>query len=212
LLWATFLGHDRDAKLVLIRSQYRYPDLMMMGQRLLPTLRAPLFVCLLGLGLADCSSLPDISQVSMPKTNFDMFSPENWTPYSGQGGRKLRPVAAEDLVDGSGHCAGGAPVVPASTEDATASAEPTAPSGARVGLDMTECDVVRASGQPQNVEVSANERGERSVVMTYATVERSGTYRFTAGRLTSIERGPDIEPPPKPKKSPPKKQARKQAT
>jgi hypothetical protein len=43
-------------------------------------------------------------------------------------------------------------------------------------------------------------------VITYAQGQRAGIYTFTAGRLSSIERGPEAEaPPPKTAKSKPKK-------
>jgi hypothetical protein len=59
---------------------------------------------------------------------------------------------------------------------------------------MTECDVVRRAGAPEQLQVGADERGERAVVITYIRGPRPGIYRFAAGRLTSIERAP--EPPP----------------
>ena len=74
------------------------------------------------------------------------------------------------------------------------------------GVDLVPVgDLQNSSGQPQSVNVSANERGERKVVLVYAGAERAGTYEFTTGRLTSLERGPEPPPPPKPQK-PPKKQ------
>jgi hypothetical protein len=69
-----------------------------------------------------------------------------------------------------------------------------------VGLDMTECEVVRALGQPQSVNFGANDRGERKVTMVFFAGDRSGSYLFTAGRLTSLERGPEPPPPPKPER------------
>ena len=41
---------------------------------------------------------------------------------------------------------------------------------------------------------ASNERGERSLVLTYPKGSRPGIYRFVAGRLTSIERAPDAAP------------------
>jgi hypothetical protein len=67
---------------------------------------------------------------------------------------------------------------------------------------MTECEVVRTLGQPQNVEIQPNERGERTAVMTYTRGVRPGTYRFSAGRLTAIERGPAPPEEPKAQKKP----------
>jgi hypothetical protein len=100
-------------------------------------------------------------------------------------------VAAADIIDAQGRCA-------------AVAAEGAARGG--IALEMTECEVVGRAGPPANVEVGANERGERAVTLTYTSGSRPGIYRFVAGRLSSIERG--AEPPPeptKPKKPPAKK-------
>jgi hypothetical protein len=72
-----------------------------------------------------------------------------------------------------------------------------------VGLDMTECEVVRTIGPPQSVNIGAGEHGGRQVTMIYMGNERAGTYVFRNGRLSSLERGP--EPPPPPPQEPKKK-------
>jgi hypothetical protein len=72
-----------------------------------------------------------------------------------------------------------------------------------VGLDMTECEVVRTIGPPQSVNIGAGEHGGRQVTMIYMGSERAGTYVFRNGRLSSLERGP--EPPPPPPQEPKKK-------
>lgn len=105
-----------------------------------------------------------------------------------------KPVAPEDLVGADGLCIdmGSAAAAPGSP--------PAAAGGAgSVGLDSSECDVVRFAGVPSNTEISANERGERAVVLTYLGGPRPGVYRFAAGRLTSMERAPG--PPPAPPKA-----------
>ena len=67
---------------------------------------------------------------------------------------------------------------------------------------MTECEVVRRAGPVEKVDLAANERGERSVVLTYLRGPAPGIYRFTAGRLSSIERAPEAAPAPeKPRKA-----------
>jgi hypothetical protein len=78
-----------------------------------------------------------------------------------------------------------------------------------IALQMTECDVVRRAGAPEQLQIGADERGERSVVITYVRGPRPGIYRFSAGRLASIERAPDA-PGAKaaPKAKPSKKAAR----
>jgi hypothetical protein len=60
---------------------------------------------------------------------------------------------------------------------------------------MTECEVVRRAGPVEKFDLAANERGERSVVLTYLRGPAPGIYRFTAGRLSSIERAPEAAPP-----------------
>jgi hypothetical protein len=68
--------------------------------------------------------------------------------------------------------------------------------GGGIALEMSECDVVRRMGPPQNVDVAANARGDRTAVLTYRQGERPGIYRFVAGRLVGIERTGDPEPEP----------------
>jgi hypothetical protein len=55
---------------------------------------------------------------------------------------------------------------------------------------MAECDIVRALGQPQSVDIGT-ESGMRTAVVTYSSGDRAGIYRFYAGRLKSIEQGAD---------------------
>jgi hypothetical protein len=71
-----------------------------------------------------------------------------------------------------------------------------------VALSMTECEVVRLTGYTDRVEIGADERGRRSVALTYMTGDRPGIYRFADGRLVSMER---IEGLPAPKKPAPRK-------
>jgi hypothetical protein len=72
---------------------------------------------------------------------------------------------------------------------AASAAPPGARQGARgIGLEMSECDVVRFAGPPNNVQISANERGERTVVLTYLSGERPGIYNFVSGRLKTMQR------------------------
>jgi hypothetical protein len=138
-----------------------------------------------------------------------------------------RVVTAEDLIGPDGRCAGEAASAPqgappqalnftagpqagpaAGTSPQPAPDAPAAPLRAGVGLGMTECDVVRANGHTDRIEVSANERGQRSLTLTYLHGERSGIYRFVAGRLVSLERAE--EPPAPAKAAKPRKAAKKQ--
>jgi hypothetical protein len=148
------------------------------------------------LGTAGCATIqnamPDPGTIHLPDRS--TFFPTGVSSYS-------RPVSASgpvgpaDLVDGQGRCAGQPAMVGSSNAP---------PLGSRgVSLEMTECEVVRALGQPQSAELGA-QGGERSAVLTYVTGERAGIYRFAGGRLVSIERG--AEPlPPAAKKPPPRK-------
>jgi hypothetical protein len=111
------------------------------------------------------------------------------------------PVGPADLINGDGSCAGVAPT----EANAMADGQP-APTGS-VALGHTECDVARAAGTPDNVNISANERGERAVVLTYNRGPRPGIYRFVAGRLTEVEAAPAAVAPERPAKRARKKQA-----
>jgi hypothetical protein len=162
----------------------------------------------LALSVAGCSSLslPDVSSFRAPTFDLSAFQVNDWNAYA-RNQTAARPVSASDLVDGSGACPAMAPPVPSEAgPDAAAAPPPVATRG--VGLDMTECEVVTASGMPQSVNIGTNERGERTVIMTYMTAERSGTYRFVGGRLVSLERGPEPPRPPQAQKKPTKKQAK----
>ena len=117
-----------------------------------------------------------------------------------------RPVTAEDLVSAEGYCPGMAPPAgsPADANAATdaAGGGPVVPStSGTVALGHTECDVVRGIGAPASVNLSNNPHGDRVAVVTYLQGQRAGIYTFTAGRLTSIERAPQAEAPPKTAKS-----------
>jgi hypothetical protein len=73
---------------------------------------------------------------------------------------------------------------------------------------MTECDVVHVAGQTTQMQVATNERGERTLVLTYPSGQHPGIYRFTSGILKSIEQVPEAERPAKPaRRAHPKKRA-----
>jgi len=116
------------------------------------------------------------------------------------------PVAAEDLVSANGACPGmNPPPGPADAQaltDGPAGAPAAAPVGGSVALGHTECDVVRGIGAPDNVSLSSSPRGERQAVITWSRGPRAGIYTFTAGRLSSVERG--AEPVEQPKVARPK--------
>jgi hypothetical protein len=92
------------------------------------------------------------------------------------------PAAVSDgLYHADGSC-GGLPLGPG-PDGSTA---PAAGGGLR--LDMSECDVVKRMGLPDKVELSAGDRGERRLVLTWWGGARPGIYRFLSGRLVGIER------------------------
>ena len=85
--------------------------------------------------------------------------------------------------------------------------EPTAPLVmGGIALGMTECQAVQRAGLPGNVAISASERGERKVVLTYLTGVWPGIYHFSDGRLKEIVRAPA---PPEPVKPVKKQKAKK---
>ncbi len=79
-----------------------------------------------------------------------------------------------------------------------------------MALGHTECDVVRGIGAPDNVNISNDPRGDRVAVINWSRGPRAGIYTFTAGRLTSVERGP--EPVVQPKVAKPKAKKKPAAT
>lgn len=146
--------------------------------------------------LAACGAvqnmIPDPGNFRLPDRS--TFLPTNSTSYA----NPLSPTAAvrpADLVDGQGLCAGAAPAAPDG-----ASATPRG-----ISLEMTECEVVRALGQPQSVDLTPQPDGQRRAMITYRSGEHAGIYQFDAGRLTGIERGNEPPPPTVAKKRAAKK-------
>ena len=126
----------------------------------------------------------------------------DWASFSGAKNEfALRRVTSEDLVGAEGQC----PFAGAAQTPGAADAAPGAPATAAlvpggVALQMTECDVVRRAGTPEKVDLGADERGDRAVVLTYTRGPLPGVYRFSAGRLFAIERASDAPPSGKPQK------------
>jgi hypothetical protein len=144
------------------------------------------------------------------------------------------PVGSEDLVSADGRCAIAATEPPAPPPAAAqppadrpvgsiagdlagapmpaaapvaASPDPGLPQVmGGIALGMTECQAVQRAGIPGNVAISAGDRGERSVVLTYLSGPWPGIYHFSDGRLKVIDRAPA---PPEPPKPPPKKKTKK---
>jgi hypothetical protein len=84
-------------------------------------------------------------------------------------------ISSADLITAEGACAG------------VALAEGQSAASGSVALGHSECDVARAAGKPDNVNLSTNEQGERVAVLTYTHGSRPGIYRFIAGRLTDVQ-------------------------
>jgi hypothetical protein len=101
-----------------------------------------------------------------------------------------RPISATDLVAGDGQCSASASDAPSGESATPGQAPPVAPMLGAIVLRMTECDVIRRAGPVEKIELGANERGERSLVLTYLHGSSPGVYRFVGGRLVSIERAP----------------------
>jgi hypothetical protein len=119
-----------------------------------------------------------------------------------------KAVTPDELVSADGACPGMTP--PGGDANALADGAAGGPPPSTTGtvaLGHAECDVVRGIGAPDSVNLSNNPRGDRVAVVNYSRGQRAGIYTFTAGRLTSIERGaePVAQPKvakPKPKKKP----------
>lgn len=152
------------------------------------------------------------------------------------------PVGAEDMVSADGGCAVPAAATaqaaepsPATTESAplagsqTPAATPAAaapnsglqrlepaagppPVAGGIALGMTECQAVQRAGTPNDVAISADQRGERKVVITYLSGPWPGIYTFAGGRLSVVERAPEQPKPAAPKKTPKKKTPPKTAS
>jgi len=125
------------------------------------------------------------------------------------------PVAAAPVAPAQaqgGNAAGGmagelssqpAPATPAALASPAANAPPVLGS---IALGMTECQAVQRGGQPSNVNMSAGDKGQRQVVLTYLGGPWPGIYRFSDGRLKEIDAAPV---PPAPAAPPPKKKTAK---
>jgi len=153
-------------------------------------------IAALASGVAACGSvqnmMPDPANFRLPDRS--VFLPTTSNSYANPLSTG-RPVAAADLVDGQGLCAGAA--------QAASDAASASPRG--VSLGMTECEVARALGQPQAVDLTPQPDGQRRANMTYTTGERAGIYQFVGGRLTAIERGNESPQPAVAKKPSTKK-------
>ena len=81
-----------------------------------------------------------------------------------------------------------------------------------IALGMTECQAVQRAGTPNDVAISADQKGERKVVITYLSGPWPGIYTFAGGRLSVVERAPEQPKAAAPKKTPKKKMPPKTAS
>ena len=147
--------------------------------------------------LGACSSDLSLNNLTLvPKPETLMRKPD-WATFSaGKNDITLRPLTSADFVNQDGQCAAASEQARGSAD--AAGAEGAAPIGG-IALQMTECEVVRRAGPVEKIDISADERGERTVVLSYLRGSAAGIYRFVGGRLVSIERAPG--PPPAPAKT-----------
>ena len=164
----------------------------------------------LGVVLAACSGA-DLSQVSMPKVDSSILVTPNFNEFQKRE-QAQGPIGPQDLVDASGRCAAAAsapapgPDVAGGGQAGAGSAPAAQLSGHPIVLKMTECDLVGAAGAPQDIQIGANERGDRTTTLEYKAGMHAGIYRFVSGRLVSVERveGAPVAPAQKPPARKPK--------
>jgi hypothetical protein len=145
----------------------------------------------LGVVLAACSG-PDLSQVSLPKVDTSILVTPNFNEFQKRE-QAQGPIGPHDLVDASGRCPAAAapaqgPDVAGGGQAGTGSTPAAQLSGRPIVLKMSECDLVGAAGAPQDIQIGANERGDRAVTLEYKAGVHAGIYRFVSGRLVSVER------------------------
>jgi len=159
--------------------------------------------------IAACSTDLSLNNVTLAPKPDQLFRKPDWATFSGgKNDFELRPITPADLVAPDGSCPIGQGQASGFAEQSGAGAPPQAPPpNGGISLQMTECDVVRRAGPVEQIDIGANERGDRVVTLTYIRGPSPGIYRFTGGRLASIERAPG--PPPAPAK--PQKATKKPA-
>jgi hypothetical protein len=157
----------------------------------------------LGAFLAGCSSDISMEDLNFARRTRNFINSQALSFSAPSQDFSIPPVTQADLVGPQGQCAPPANAAPTSAQleadSQNGSPEPVLVQGG-IALQMTECQVVNRAGAPDNIEFGTNERGERTVVLTYLHGSRPGIYRFAAGRLVSIERAPETEKPRAPTK------------
>lgn len=161
--------------------------------------------------LAGCGSIemPRMSEMNFFPNRGELFKSQDWGSSTSRVAAPdvfpSGPVSPEDQVDAAGHC-GVAAAASAevsvgtiagdlgTTTSPTPAAQGVVPGG--ISLGMTECQVVAHAGQPGQVNIGVDDKGERKAVLTYQSGPWPGIYTFAAGRLKVIDRVAQPEPTP----------------
>src|SRR5581483_9181786 len=119
-----------------------------MRRKLVPIVAAAVIAPALGA----CTDFTQLKEAKLlPRT--ETFTRADWLSFSGaKQDFTLRPVTANDLVGPGGQCPPDPNAAPAAADP---SADPSAGQALIAGgiaLQMTECDVVRRAGVPDNIE------------------------------------------------------------
>ncbi len=121
-------------------------------------------------------------------------------------------TAAGDLAGSQTSAATPAAATPNSGLQRLEPAAGPPPVAGGIALGMTECQAVQRAGTPNDVAISADQKGERKVVITYLSGPWPGIYTFAGGRLSVVERAPEQPKAAAPKKTPKKKMPPKTAS
>jgi len=150
------------------------------------------FALLATTALAGCGgSMDSFTDVRFFPNAGNAFSPRDWgRPPTAAEISLTAKTTPEDYVDANGACVS----APAAAAESTApGANPAPVSAGGVGLGMTECQVVQRAGQPNSVDIGA-ENNARKAVLTYAGGTWPGIYTFVDGRLKVVDRIAAPEP------------------
>lgn len=166
--------------------------------------------------LAGCSSSSLSTDAGWFSRPAGLFENQSWgqTTLTQKAAMQKGPVQPEDLIDGSGYCAGMAPdpaALAAATPDGPADPAAPPPLQGGIALEMTECGVAQRAGRPDRVEIGGEGPGQRKVTLTYAQGPFPGIYHFIDGRLRVVERAPEPPPSAKPVKKKPQAKKKKPA-
>ena len=150
-------------------------------------------------GLAGCSGLTGENSDKDLRAKLRLTRPD-WQQNPNPPVDTSRALTADDLVGPDGRCPGGGESQALAEATGAGPGTGTQHLTRGISLEMSECELIRALGNTGQVQISTDEGGQRSVVVTYLQGDRPGIYRFVAGRLKIIERAPEPPPPPKPER------------